>query len=133
MPISMRSEHDLIPWSHKKLFMATEKKLKKTVESINSKLALVMKSGKYSLGYKSTIKSIIQGKSKLVIISANCPPLCRSKIEYFAMLSRTNVHHYSGNNIDLGTACGKYFRCSCLSITEAGDSDIIDETPALTA
>jgi large subunit ribosomal protein L30e len=29
------------------------------------------------------------------------------------------------DNIDLGTACGKYFRVSCLSITDPGDSDII--------
>lgn len=114
-------------------WMATDKKQKKTVESINAKLALVMKSGKCALGHKSTIKSILQGKSRLVIISANCPPLTRSKIEYFAMLSRTNVHHYSGNNIDLGTACGKYFRCSCLSVTDPGDSDIIEESPVAAA
>jgi hypothetical protein len=35
---------------------------KKTGESINSKLTLVMKSGKYDLGYKSTLKVIRQGK-----------------------------------------------------------------------
>ena len=29
------------------------------------------------------------------------------------------------DNIDLGTACGKYFRVSCISITNPGDSDII--------
>lgn len=29
------------------------------------------------------------------------------------------------DNADLGTACGKYFRVGCLSITDAGDSDII--------
>ena len=121
------------PWSRKKFTMVADKKQKKTVESINSKLALVMKSGKCSLGYKTTIKSIIQGKSKLVIISANCPPLVRSKIEYYAMLSRTNVHHYNGSNIDLGTACGKYFRCNCLSVTDAGDSDIIEESPVASA
>jgi hypothetical protein len=35
------------------------------------------------------------------------------------------VHHYTGSNLDLGTACGKFFRVSCLSITDAGDSDIV--------
>jgi len=40
------------------------------------------------------------------------------------MLSKTPVHHYAGNNMDLGTACGKYFRASVLSVTNAGDSDI---------
>ncbi len=49
----------------------------------------------------------------------------KSEIEYYAMLAKTGVHHYSGNNIELGTACGKYFRVSTLSVTDPGDSDII--------
>lgn len=56
-----------------------------------------MKSGKYSLGYKSTLKTLRQGKSKLIIIASNCPPLRRSEIEYYAMLSRTGVHHFPGS------------------------------------
>ena len=101
------------------------KKAKAAAESINSRLALVMKSGKYTLGYKSTLKTLRSGKSKLVIICNNCPPLRKSEIEYYAMLAKTHVHHYTGNNVDLGTACGKYFRVSSLSITDPGDSDII--------
>jgi len=109
--------------------MVSTKKQKKAQESINSRLALVMKSGKYTLGYKSTLKSLRQGKSKLIIISNNCPPLRKSEIEYYAMLAKTGVHHYTGNNIDLGTACGKYFRVSALSVTNPGDSDIIRQLP----
>ena len=45
------------------------------MESINSRLALVMKSGKFTLGYKSTLKTLRQGKAKLVIISNNTPQL----------------------------------------------------------
>merc|ERR1712141_717365 len=99
-------------------------------ESINTRLALVMKSGKYTLGYRSTLKTLRQGKAKLVIIATNTPQLRKSEIEYYAMLAKTGVHHFSGNNIDLGTACGKYFRVSCLSITDIGDSDIIRSMPS---
>jgi len=106
------------------------KKQKKAVESINSRLALVMKSGKYTLGYKSTLKTLRQGTAWLVIIADNCPPLKKSEIEYYAMLAKTGVHHFAGNNIDLGTACGKYFRVSCLSITDPGDSDIARDLPS---
>jgi len=109
--------------------MVNVKKQKKAQESINSRLSLVMKSGKYTLGYKSTLKSLRSGKSKLVIIASNAPPLRKSEIEYYAMLAKTGVHHYTGNNIDLGTACGKYFRVSALSITDPGDSDIIRTMP----
>lgn len=63
--------------------------------------------------------------AKVVIISNNCPPLRKSEIEYYAMLSKTETIPYNGSNTDLGTACGKYFRVSVLSVTDPGDSDII--------
>ncbi|KAG5878012.1 hypothetical protein JTB14_025467 [Gonioctena quinquepunctata] len=84
--------------------MVAQKKQKKAIESINSRLALVMKSGKYCLGYKQTLKTLRQAK--------------------------TGVHHYTGNNVELGTACGKYFRVCAMSITDPGDSDIIRSMPA---
>ena len=37
-----------------------------------------MKSGRASLGYKQTLKTLRSSKSKLVIISNNCPPLRKS-------------------------------------------------------
>ncbi|KAI3517794.1 hypothetical protein L1887_17014 [Cichorium endivia] len=109
--------------------MVSGKKTKKTHESINNRLALVMKSGKYTLGYKTVLESLRSSKGKLIIISNNCPPLRKSEIEYYAMLAKVGVHHYNGNNVDLGTACGKYFRVSCLSIVDPGDSDIIKSLP----
>jgi ribosomal protein L30E len=35
--------------------------------------------------------------AKLVIISSNIPPVRKSELEYYAMLSKTGVHHYSGS------------------------------------
>jgi large subunit ribosomal protein L30e len=45
-----------------------------------------------------------------VLIAGNCPPLRKSELEYYAMLSKTTVHHFSGTNVALGTAAGKLFR-----------------------
>ncbi len=84
-----------------------------------------MKSGKTALGYKTSIKSLRLNKSKMIIVANNTPALRKSEIEYYAMLAKCNVVHYQGNNSELGTACGKFFRVSCVSITEAGDSDIL--------
>jgi large subunit ribosomal protein L30e len=94
-------------------------------ENINSKLALVIKSGKYVLGYKSTLRSLRSGEAKLVILSNNCPTIRKGELEYYAALAKAKVVFYQGNNIALGTACGKYHRCSTLSIIDAGDSDIL--------
>lgn len=102
-----------------------------------------MKSGKYALGHRSSLRTIRNGKgidrtpqefftihlllAKLIIISGNCPPLRKSELEYYAMLSKIAVQHYNGNNIELGTACGKFYRVSCMTISDGGDSDIIPQ------
>uniref|UniRef100_A0A8R1DQW2 Large ribosomal subunit protein eL30 n=1 Tax=Caenorhabditis japonica TaxID=281687 RepID=A0A8R1DQW2_CAEJA len=112
---------------------ATKPQAKKNAENINSRLSMVMKTGQYVLGYKQTLKSLLNGKAKLVIIANNTPPLRKSEIEYYAMLAKTGVHHYNGNNIELGTACGRLFRVCTLSVTDAGDSDIILSVPSESA
>mmetsp|Transcript_3989 Transcript_3989/g.5743 ORF Transcript_3989/g.5743 Transcript_3989/m.5743 type:complete len:109 (-) Transcript_3989:44-370(-) len=104
------------------------KKAKKTQDSMNSRLKLVMKSGKAILGYKASLKSLRRSKSKMILIASNCPHLRKSEIEYIAMLAKTQVHHYAGDNTALGTACGKFFNCSVLSIVDGGDSDILTTT-----
>ena len=101
---------------------------KKTQEGVNNRLQVVMRSGKYTLGYKTVLKTLRSGKAKLILIANNVPPLRKSEIEYYAMLAKTGVHHYTGNNVDLGTACGRFYRVSCLSILDPGDSDIIEKT-----
>ncbi|XP_043845240.1 60S ribosomal protein L30-like [Dromiciops gliroides] len=108
-------------------------KMKKSLESINSRLQLVMKSSKYELEYKQILKMIRQGKAILVILANKCPALRKSKIEYYTMLAKTDIYHYSGNNIELGTACGKYYRVCTLAIIDPGDSDIIRSMPEQTS
>ncbi|GFS46759.1 ribosomal protein L7Ae/L30e/S12e/Gadd45 family protein [Actinidia rufa] len=78
--------------------MVSGKKTKKSHESINNRLALVVKSGKYTLGYKTVLKTLRSSKGKLIIISNNCPPLRKSEIEYYAMLAKVGVHHYNGSS-----------------------------------
>lgn len=98
------------------------------MENINSRLQLVMRSGKVALGYKQTLKALRNGKAKLVIVAVNTPPIRKSEVEYYSMLAKTGVHHFTGTNNELGTACGKYFRVSCLAVLDAGDSDILRST-----
>ncbi|KAB0378132.1 hypothetical protein FD755_009710 [Muntiacus reevesi] len=100
--------------------MVAIKKMKKSLESINSRLQLLMKSGNR------------QGKAKLVILADNCPALRKSDIEYYAMLAKAGVRHYSSNNVELGAACGKYYRVCTLAIIDPGDSDIIRSMPEQT-
>ena len=56
-----RSTPDLLPLSPP--FPSQQKK---SQESINSRLALVMKSGKFTLGLKTTLKCLRSGKSEFL-------------------------------------------------------------------
>ena len=101
--------------------------VKKQLESnFNSKLNLVIKSGKFKIGYRNTIKTLREGKAKLVVISKNCPAIRRTELEYYTMLAKADVHHFDGNNVELGTASGKLFAVSAMVITDPGDSDILE-------
>ena len=92
-------------------------------ESITDKLRLSIKSGKFKIGYNSTIKVLSGGSCKLIIISDNCPPVRRLELEYYAMLVKCPIHHFPGNNKELGAACGKNFSCSCIGIIDPGDAN----------
>ena len=78
------------------------------------------------LGYRNTIKTLRQGQAKLVIIAKNCPAIRRTELEYYTMLAKADVHHFDGNNVELGTATGKLFAVSAVVITDPGDSDILE-------
>jgi large subunit ribosomal protein L30e len=67
-----------------------------------------------------------KGKAKLIVIANNCPHLRQTELEYYALLAKAPVHHFDGNNIELGTACGKLHRISAMAIIKPGDSDIIE-------
>ena len=99
---------------------------KQQTESVNSKLALVMKSGKPVLGYKQTLKSLRKGLLKAIFVAHNTPSIIKAEVNYYSVLSNTHIYHYTGNNIDLGSACGKYHRVAILGILDPGDSDILN-------
>ena len=49
-------------------------------DNINSKLGLVIKSGKYVLGYKSTLRTLRNGEARLILLSNNCPTIRKAEI-----------------------------------------------------
>ena len=99
---------------------------KQQTESVNSKLALVMKSGKAVLGYKQTLKALRKGVLKAIFVAHNTPSIIKAEVNYYSVLSNTFIYHYTGNNIDLGSACGKYHRVAILGILDPGDSAILN-------
>ena len=86
-----------------------------------------MKSGKTKLGFKSVMKALRTGKVKALLLSSNLPVIRKSELEYLAVLAKVKTISFSGTNSELGTACGKLFRVSCMAIINPGDSDILND------
>jgi len=92
---------------------------------VNKQIQIVLRTGKIALGAKEALESAKFAKAKLLILAANCPENERKDIMYYAKQSSVPVHIYSGTSIDLGSACGKRFVVSALTIREPGDSEIL--------
>lgn len=92
---------------------------------IDRSISIAVKTGKILFGSNSTMKSVMTGRAKLIILSSNCPQDRREKIEYYCKLSGVPLIIYPGTSLDLGSVCGKPFPVSSLTIRDPGDSDIL--------
>jgi large subunit ribosomal protein L30e len=89
---------------------------------IKRALRNAVSTGQVYIGSSQTKKSVSKGKSKLVIVSKNCP---KKELAELADSSSVPVYSFDGTNVELGAACGKPFSISMLSVQSAGDSDIL--------
>ena len=92
---------------------------------VDKAIRTVVKTGKVSIGAKSTIQNAKTGKAKLIISADNCPKNTCEDIEYYCKLSNVPLIIYKGSSIDLAAVCGKPFIVSALSIKDAGESEIL--------
>ncbi len=78
------------------------------------------------MGSKQSLKAVLNGKAKLVIIAENAPPHYKKRLEYYAKLSGVPIIEFKGTSIDLGLAAGKPFRVSMIAVIDEGSSRILE-------
>ncbi len=88
-------------------------------------LQTALKTGKATLGYRSTLKAIIGGRAKLVILARNAPATISEEIKYYASLAQIPVYVFNGSSRELGAACNKPFLVSSIAIIDPGESNIL--------
>lgn len=93
---------------------------------IDKSLSIAVRSGKILFGSNATIKNVMAGRVRLVIVAYNCPSDMREKIKYYCKLSNTPFIIYPGSSLDLGAACRKPFLVASLAVRDPGDSDILN-------
>ncbi|ELK33803.1 60S ribosomal protein L30 [Myotis davidii] len=87
--------------------MVAAKKMKKSLELVNSRLQRVMKCGKFVAGDKQ-MTMVRQGPVKLVVLASTHPALRKCKTGHHTTLARAAAHHYRDNGAELAAVCGKY-------------------------
>ncbi len=89
---------------------------------INKALKTAVTTGKVVFGFEQTLKALDAGKARLIIVSSNCPDKHMGTIE---KNEKVPFHRFNGTNIELGSACGKPFSISVLSVLNEGQSEIL--------
>ncbi|MET1123860.1 MAG: 50S ribosomal protein L30e [Archaeoglobaceae archaeon] len=77
-------------------------------------LRKVLRSGKYYLGSKRTLKALKRGEAKAVIVAKNCPEDVLEEIKKF----NVPVYTFQGTNMELGARCGKPFSVAAMAVLE---------------
>lgn len=70
-------------------------------------------------GAKRAEKAVKKKTAKMLVVASNCPDFQWMKE------SEVKVHRYKGTSMDLGTACGKPFSISVITILSPGESGIL--------
>ena len=88
-------------------------------------LKVAINTGRVLLGTRETVKALLSGAAKMVILANDAPLSIRQDIEYYGRLSGTPIYVYHGNTWQLGTACGRPHRVAALAVVEPGESNIL--------
>lgn len=104
--------------------MSRSRKLKKT-QTLTDKLPLAIKSGDVRIGYRRVLRSLLENKSKLLVIASNFPQVKRKLLEYYAELNGgVPINFIDGNNNDLAKVSDKFYRIGVLSVVDSGEVDL---------
>ncbi len=76
--------------------------------------------GDVRFGLAETRRSLAKEEAKMVVFASNCPDKW-----IVPPGSKTKVLMFSGTNVELGSACGKPFAISVLSVVSPGESNIL--------
>ena len=94
--------------------------------TLEYELRTAFKTGKVTLGSKSTIKNIKLGKAKVVVIAKNVDPNVKSDIMYYTRLAKIPVIEFNGTSLELGMLLGKPFPVQALAVLDVGESRIME-------
>jgi large subunit ribosomal protein L30e len=89
---------------------------------ITRELRTLVTTGKVLLGADQAKRALKAKNAKLVIVAANCSQENAESIKGF---EKVPLYNFPGTSLELGSACGKPFAVSVLTVLSAGESSIM--------
>ena len=97
--------------------------------NITKELKVIRNTGQALIGRKESLKAILHGRAKLIILAGNCPPSTSMEIKTASKISSVNVIESDVSASDLGMACGRPFPTAVVAVIDPGSSSILEEVP----
>jgi len=94
--------------------------------SLEREIKNLIRTGRYYIGSRKSLKALKRGEAKLVIIAENAPPAIRERAIYYAKLSGARVVMFKGSSVDLGLTAGKPFPISMIAVIDVGSSRLLE-------
>ena len=89
---------------------------------ITRELRTLVTTGKVAMGAEQAKKALKAKSAKLVIVAAN---VSRPNAEAIGKFEGAPVYRFPGSSLELGSACGKPFAVSVLTVLAPGESSIM--------
>ncbi len=92
---------------------------------VQKAIRMAVDTGKVLLGVRDSLRSINSGESKLIVVASNTPMDVSLDVKRRAKLAGIPVYVFEGTSMELGSASGRPYPVSVMSIIEPGDSTIL--------
>jgi large subunit ribosomal protein L30e len=89
---------------------------------ITRELRTLVTTGKVALGAEQAKKALKGKTAKLVIVAGN---VSKPNAEAIAKFENAPIYKFPGTSLELGSACGKPFAVSVLTVLTPGESGIM--------
>lgn len=80
----------------------------------------LFRTGKFSFGYRSTLRSAKKGTCKAIVVSKACLEEVRKGAKALANQNNIPLIEYPGSSYELGASLGKPFPISVLAVLDSG-------------
>ena len=100
---------------------------------ISFQLRRAMETGDVKVGFRQAEKSLLNGRSKLIIIAERIPERIKLRITHLAKIAGVPVYVFRGGSLDLGEVSGRPHFVSVISIDDPGDSSILELAKEVTS